>query len=68
MFDTETAFRHFHCNGVVHRRKRLGKIIFKCATCWEWSYDLIDLVTDPRLRCPAHVEESSLEMAETPAD
>ena len=68
MFDTETTFRHFHCNGIVHRRKRLDKIIFKCATCWEWSYDLLDLVIDPRLKTSAPDKEMRQETAVTPAD
>ncbi len=66
MFGTETAFRHFKCRGVIHRRRHRDKIIFKCATCWEWSEDLLDLAVDPRLKTAESPKESQ-PAAPTPA-
>ena len=50
MFGDTTAFRHFGCGGAIHRRDQPHRTIFKCATYWEWSEDLLDLVKDPQLK------------------
>ena len=68
MFDSQTAFRHFRCHGVIHHRERLGKPIFQCQKCWIWSPDLLDLIIDPRLKTAVSRKETQTAVLEPTAD
>ena len=65
MFGNDTAFKHFKCGGLVFRRKYPHAIIFKCAKCWQWSEDILDLILEPHLRCSGPEEEMLQETAES---
>jgi len=68
MFGEITAFRHFDCGGAIYRHILPKRTTFKCATCLQWSKDLLDLVKDPTLKTAEADDDEQADITDLSAD